>query len=403
MGLNNPLPSDLVSECQKATRILEKFVPTGKASGKGPDQLIPADILQRARGFAILTVIKAGFLFSGRAGSGLVVARLGDGSWSAPSAIGTAGIGAGGQIGAEITDFVFVLNTPSAVKAFSSGGNVTLGANISVAAGPLGRSAEAAGTGVGLAAVYAYSKTKGLFAGVSIEGSVLVERKDANAKFYGRRISAKELLSGSIPPPDQASSLYRALGRRASADVVQGQPLPHSQSHSQAQGYPNPVTQSYPNEPALNYAPHVTAAAASGALRRAEDLPPYNALSHTTSAKPASDSKYSSPSTSPYTANKTLYNTTPTAANPFTTTSASSTSSSFSSTPRSAPPPPPLPSRLGPQKAVAVFDFKGERPGDLSFNKGDLVQILKEDPSGWWIGRFGNKEGHFPANHVQIQ
>ena len=74
-----------------------------------------------------------------------MVARLPDGKWSAPSAIAAAGVGFGGQIGAQITDCVFILNNDDAVKAFAHGGNVTLGGNLSVAAGPKGRSAEAAG------------------------------------------------------------------------------------------------------------------------------------------------------------------------------------------------------------------------------------------------------------------
>lgn len=94
---------------------------------------------------AIITILKAGFLWSGRAGAGLVVARLPDGTWSAPSAIATAGAGFGAQIGAQLTDCVFILNNEAAVKAFSHGGNVTLGGNLSVCAGPKGRSAEAAG------------------------------------------------------------------------------------------------------------------------------------------------------------------------------------------------------------------------------------------------------------------
>ena len=75
----------------------------------------------------------------------------------------TTGIGAGGQIGVEQTDFVFILNTESAIKAFSRGGNLTLGGNVSLAAGPVGRSAEASGSLMNTAAVYSYSKTKGIY------------------------------------------------------------------------------------------------------------------------------------------------------------------------------------------------------------------------------------------------
>ncbi|KAJ1919438.1 hypothetical protein GGI16_005034 [Coemansia sp. S142-1] len=207
-----PLPQSLDKECVKAAKILNAFVSPG---GLGTDKYIPPSILARAKGVAFLSVLKAGFIWSGRVGSGLVVARLPDGRWSAPSAIATAGAGVGGQIGAEITDFVMVLTTDSAVKAFTHGGNVTLGTNVTVAAGPFGRSAEASGAILNLAPVLSYSKSKGLFAGVSLEGSLIAERKDANAKLYGRPVRAQELLSGVINPPPQADVLYRALDLRA--------------------------------------------------------------------------------------------------------------------------------------------------------------------------------------------
>ncbi|KAF9900136.1 hypothetical protein EC991_007836 [Linnemannia zychae] len=214
--INSPLPKDLAGECKKASKILNAFI--DPVAAKGIDNIIPPNILARAKGLAIFTVIKAGFLFSGRAGTGVVVARLEDGTWSAPSAIGTGGMGFGGQIGAEITDFVIVLNTRSAVKSFTTGGNVTLGGNLSVAAGPIGRTAEAGASATlgTIAAIYSYSKTKGLFAGVSIEGSIIVERKDTNEAFYRANVTAAELLSGAIPPPPQADILYRALNIKAS-------------------------------------------------------------------------------------------------------------------------------------------------------------------------------------------
>ncbi|KOS22722.1 SH3 domain-containing protein [Escovopsis weberi] len=135
----------------------------------GPDKIIPPSVLSNAKGLAIITVLKAGFLGSGRFGSGLVVARLPDGSWSAPSAIATLGDGFGGQIGFELTDFVFILNDAAAVKTFAQAGSVTLGGNVSLAAGPVGRNAEAAGAASlrSVSGIFSYSKTKGLFAGVS--------------------------------------------------------------------------------------------------------------------------------------------------------------------------------------------------------------------------------------------
>jgi SH3 domain-containing YSC84-like protein 1 len=175
-----------------------------------PEKGIPSRILRHARGLAIISVVKAGFIFSGKAGDGVVVARTAHG-WSGPSFIGTGGAGWGLQIGAEVTDFVIVLNNDAAVRAFSKGGNVTLGADASVAAGPVGRAAEADVTPK--AAVYTYSKSKGLFAGVSLEGAVLGTRKEANARYYGRPVNAGDILHGRIAAPAGAARLRNALGR----------------------------------------------------------------------------------------------------------------------------------------------------------------------------------------------
>ena len=158
-----------------------------------------------------MTVIKAGFGFSGRGGAGVVVARTQHG-WSGPSAIGTGGAGFGFQIGAEVTEFVMVLNTDAAVQAFSRNVNVTLGGDISVAAGPIGRTAEAAVTPV--AAIYTYSRSQGLFAGVSLEGTVIGTRNDANAEYYGHRVTPEEVLSGRIPSPPGATRLVQVLSRQ---------------------------------------------------------------------------------------------------------------------------------------------------------------------------------------------
>lgn len=169
-------------------------------------------------------MLKAGFLGSARYGNGIVVARLADGSWSAPSAIGLGGAGFGGQIGFELTDFVFVLNDAAAVRSFSEQGSLTLGGNVSLAAGPIGRNAEAAGTASrrGVAGVFSYSKTKGLFAGVSLEGSAIIERRDANEKLYGQRFTARQLLEGSVRPPPAAASLMAILNSRVFAGMAQG-------------------------------------------------------------------------------------------------------------------------------------------------------------------------------------
>jgi len=200
----SPVWADMQGDVDQAATIIERFQAV-------PEKAIPQAVLKDARGLGIMTVIKAGFGFSGRGGKGVVVARTKNG-WSGPSAIGTGGVGFGLQIGAEVTEFVFILNTDAAVQAFSRDVNVTLGGDISVAAGPLGRNAEAGITP--LAAIYTYSRSQGLFAGVSLEGTVIGTRNDANAEYYGRRVTPEEILSGKVPPPSGATRLVQVLTRQ---------------------------------------------------------------------------------------------------------------------------------------------------------------------------------------------
>ena len=135
-----------------------------------------------------------------------MVARLPDGSWSAPSCIATAGVGWGFQIGADLTEVVIVLNSDEAVKAFSRGGNLTVGGGVSAAAGPIGTGGNIAASLANPAPMFSYSRSKGmfcslcprltagLFAGLSLDGTVLVERKDANREFYGSAVSTSDIL-----------------------------------------------------------------------------------------------------------------------------------------------------------------------------------------------------------------
>jgi len=156
-----------------------------------------------------MRVVKVGFVFSGKGGEGVVIARTGNG-WSGPSFIGTGGAGWGLQMGAQVTDFVFVLNNRDAVRAFSRGGNVTLGADMSAAAGPVGRDVEA--NVAPKAAVYTYSLSKGLFAGVSLEGAVIVTEKEKNERYYGRSVTASKILSGKAAAPAGSTGLRKGAG-----------------------------------------------------------------------------------------------------------------------------------------------------------------------------------------------
>ena len=195
--------ADMQDDINQAVSVLERFQEI-------PESAIPEVIMREARGLAILTLTKAGFVFSGRGGSGIVVART-DKGWSGPSAIGAGGMGFGFQAGAQVSELVIVLNTPDAVVAFAKGGNVTLGGAMSLAAGPVGRDLEGS-MAVG-AVMYTYSRIQGLYAGVSLEGTVVYTRDEANAEFYGKPVQAKEILSGSVAPPAGAQKLLKFLSK----------------------------------------------------------------------------------------------------------------------------------------------------------------------------------------------
>jgi SH3 domain-containing YSC84-like protein 1 len=198
-----PVHAAMQEDVDQAVTIIERFQQI-------PEQAIPAAVMKNAKGLAIMTVTKGGFIFSGRGGTGIVVART-DKGWSGPSAIGTGGIGFGFQAGVQISELVILLNTPEAVNAFSKGGNVTLGGALSVAAGPVGRDAEGSLT-LG-AAMYTYSRSQGLFAGVSLEGTVIGTRSETNAAYYGKPVEASEILAGKVPPPAGAKKLLEVLSK----------------------------------------------------------------------------------------------------------------------------------------------------------------------------------------------
>ena len=195
--------ADMQEDVDRAVEIIERFQEI-------PEKTIPSAVLHDAKGLAIITVTKAGFVVSGRGGTGVVVARTEKG-WSGPSAIGTGGIGVGFQAGVQVSEYVIILNTQEAVNAFAKGSNVTLGANLSAAVGPIGRAAEAGVTPQ--AAIYTYSRNQGIFAGVSLEGTVIATRYEANEQYYGKAAFPADILAGSVKPPDGAKKLLDVLSK----------------------------------------------------------------------------------------------------------------------------------------------------------------------------------------------
>jgi hypothetical protein len=134
--LNLPVAFSMEMEIRKAAYTLYNFTADNAIEGK---DRIPKELLVGAKGIAFLTVGKVGFLLTGRFGTGLVVARLNDGSWSAPSAIAVSGLGWGFQAGGELTDVMLVLTTSGAVDAFCSNAQIAVGTELAVSLGPVGR------------------------------------------------------------------------------------------------------------------------------------------------------------------------------------------------------------------------------------------------------------------------
>lgn len=409
------------AECKKCGKILASFIDPRQAFG--PDKVIPPAVLASAKaspappgltffqnnrgttnkcslllqGLAILTVIKAGFLGSARFGSGLVVARLPDGSWSAPTAIATGGAGFGGQIGFELTDFVFILNDASAVKTFAQAGSLTLGGNVSIAAGPVGRNAEAAGAASlrSVAGIFSYSKTKGLFAGVSLEGSAIIERKDANTKLYGRPVSAKDLLNGAERPPPQAAPLFNILNSRAFAGTRSGNfddsmyndvPV-YDDRHDDVVW--NGQRGSAYGEGQPNNAGSARHSMYGGAAAAANSRDSFGAPKR---ASTWQDDVYDNPRQfGAGSRSNTLQDVT--VPREYTGQQSGFPEDRKVGPGRPAAPKPNFTSKQALMKkneAVALYTFDAEQPGDLGFKKGDVITVLKKTDSDndWWYVLF---------------
>jgi len=179
-----------------------------------PEKTIPPALLSNAGGIAIIPrVIKAGFIIGGRYGTGVLLVRDKEGRWSDPTFISLTGGSIGWQIGVESIDIILVFKSMRSIENIVKG-KFTLGADASVAAGPVGRQAEAA-TDVQLKSeIYSYSRSKGLFAGLTLEGAALQIDNDANEVFYGAEdIKARDVLSNKVPStPPAADKLKKLLG-----------------------------------------------------------------------------------------------------------------------------------------------------------------------------------------------
>lgn len=217
LGIEVVWPTTMDRECDKAARILRVFTLDGgveveeklnfgdvdaKKKTQRVIKRIPAEALREAKGLAIFTVFRSGLGFSAASGSGIVIARRPDGSWGSPSGLLVHTLGFGFMIGIDVYDVILVLRTDTAVKSFTHA-KVNLGGELALVAGPMGSSLMA-DAGYQQAPAWSYVKSKGFYAGVQLDGSIIIERQD---EVCGKNRTAFEIEADII----ERSILWREL------------------------------------------------------------------------------------------------------------------------------------------------------------------------------------------------
>ena len=198
---------------RKAAKVLSDIM-------KAPDKGIPGDLLKQAHAIAVIPhVVKGAFGVGGRFGKGLVSRKTAAGGWGTPAFIDIGGGSVGFQIGVTATDLILVFVDETTLKGLL-GDRLKLGADASVAAGPVGRSAEAGVSGSLKAGIYSYSRSKGLFAGVALDGAVLSIDDEANAAVYGSGVTGAQVLEGKVKATRAVKPLVDALTRYAPARIA---------------------------------------------------------------------------------------------------------------------------------------------------------------------------------------
>lgn len=196
---------------------LAKAIEVLKAIQDIPEEAIPPSLLANAHGIAVIPeVIKVGFIVGGRHGKGVVSIRQEDGSWSRPGFIELRGGSVGWQVGAQSSDVILVFKNAQGVRDIAEG-KITLGTDAAIAAGPIGRQASAETDTELKAEIYSYSRSRGLFAGLSLAGSSIREDVDANDAFYAQPgIKLADIFSGKdLGTPANAPEFMELLSRIA--------------------------------------------------------------------------------------------------------------------------------------------------------------------------------------------
>jgi lipid-binding SYLF domain-containing protein len=211
--LSIPVAPSAQEESDEARRLREAATVFGEIMA-AEDQSIPTAILGRAEAIAIFPgTLRAGFILGGMRGRGVISARN-EGVWSAPAFLTLTGGSFGLQIGGQAADLILVINDRRGLENLVSN-QFTLGADAAVAAGPVGRDAQAATDLQLRAQILSYSRSRGLFAGVTVNGSTVRQDRDANERFYGQRLETRQIVFGSVSVdrPEPVALWLETLGR----------------------------------------------------------------------------------------------------------------------------------------------------------------------------------------------
>jgi lipid-binding SYLF domain-containing protein len=216
------------SRLQAAATVMDEIM-------AAPDKGIPSDILSSAKCVAVIpSLLKGGFVVGGAHGRGMATCRTATG-WSAPAPLTTTGGSIGLQIGGQAVDVVMVVMNDRGMQALLTS-KFKLGADASVAAGPVGRHTEGSTDWKLRAEVLTYSRARGLFAGISFNGAVIKQDEDATGELYGRMVDFKTILTGSVQPPQSAEAFIAAIRKAVGTDTAP--PLPQRPSPTPASSVP---------------------------------------------------------------------------------------------------------------------------------------------------------------------
>jgi lipid-binding SYLF domain-containing protein len=209
------LPANEQKDREEAHERAVKAAEVIRSIMASPDSEIPAGLLSKAHGIAVIpNVVKGAFLAGGRFGKGLVVARGENGMWGTPLFVDIGGGSFGLQIGVEATDLILVFTEPDGIREMLKD-NLKLGAEAGAVAGPVGRQVEA-GTNLTFdSPIYSYSRNKGVFAGVSLDGSILAVDDSANESVYGKGIRGDEILLGKAKTNDVTRPFLEAVKKNS--------------------------------------------------------------------------------------------------------------------------------------------------------------------------------------------